>query len=48
MLIRTRLKIISLLPLLLLLAFVGSFLAAQHTLEGFEEKAVLADDLTPI
>ena len=45
MLIRTRLKIISLLPLLLLLAFVGSFLAAQHTLEGFEQKAALADDL---
>ena len=45
MLIRTRLKMIGLLPLLLLLAFAGSFLAAQHTLEGFEKKVALADDL---
>ena len=45
MLIRTRLRVIGLLPLLLLLTFVGSFLAAQQTLEGFEEKATLADDL---
>ena len=45
MLIRTRLKLMGLLPLLLLLAFAGSFLAAQRTLERFEEKAALADDL---
>ncbi|MBU4408020.1 MAG: cell wall metabolism sensor histidine kinase WalK, partial [Proteobacteria bacterium] len=45
MLIRTRLKLIGLLPLLLMMTFVGSFLAAQQTLAGFEEKASLADDL---
>ena len=45
MLIRTRLTLIGLFPLLLLLVLSGSFMFGQNRLDTFKDKSALADEL---
>jgi len=45
MLIRTRLILIGMLPLLLLLIFVGGMLQTQQQLDSYREKAVFANHI---